>query len=949
MADLSLPPQNIEAEEAVLGSLLIDPEAALRIAPFLKHEMFYVVKNGWIYDSVLKLQERHEAIDLLTVSSELAKDNRLDEIGGESYLAQLVNTVPTALNVETYAHIVEEMATRRRMLNAASEIARIAYDKMTPIDQVVEKSEAAVFAVTEGSGDGQMVSMRTAVNDFFERIEYLHEHRDEPLGIPTGYPDLDKLTGGMNRGDLIIIAARPGVGKCVTAQTKLVNPCTGELIAIQELVAQHDADLLTLGGDLKLRHARASDFVDDGLKPVYRVKTALGREIEATATHPFLTIEGWRMLEQMTVGERVAVPRVLPVFGQFDAPEHEVKLLAYLISDGCLTGNNPQFTNSNPVLRDDFAEAALQFPGAKIRIETSRGTRTPTVYVSGDYGFVVDGRKLFAERLRQAIQQSGQTQKWLANEVGVHPSAVVEWLKGDSTPDTKHFAGICAALQVSPDALAADGIAAIQKKGPNSLTHWLQAQGLWGLGAAEKDVPRSVFRYTRRKLALFLNRLFACDGSLFTGNRAGISYSTVSLKLAQSVQHLLLRFGVLGKLRTRQVRYHSRARGLELRTAYEVQITHRDSLRVFVDEIGALGKEGAARHIHERLAKTEGNVNLDTIPAGVWTQIEAAKGTRSWRQLILEMGLREDGNLHVGKRGIGRGRLAKIAEVLHAPKLAQLANSDVYWDEIVEIEPIGLQQVYDLTVPDTHNFVANDVIVHNTSLMLNLAYNAAYRHRQRVAVFSLEMGVEQLVQRFIASETGIDSQRLRIGDLRDDEWANMTKISMQMADLMVFMDDTPSLTPLDLRVKARRIYQEHGLDLIVVDYLQLMTSEGAAGRGGSDNRVQEISHISRNLKQIARELKVPLIAGSQLSRLVEQRSDKRPMLSDLRESGSIEQDADIVTFIYRDEVYNPDTDQKNIAEISVQKNRNGPTGKVNLFFDKRLTSFKNLAREKIEL
>ena len=213
MADLSLPPQNIEAEEAVLGSLLIDPEAALRIAPFLKHDMFYVVKNGWIYDSILQLQERREAIDLLTVSSELAKDNRLDEIGGESYLAQLVNTVPTALNVETYAHIVEEMATRRRMLSAASEIARIAYDKTTPIDQVVEKSEAAVFAVTEGSGDGQMVVMRQAVNNFFERIEYLHDHRDEPLGIPTGYPDLDKLTGGMNRGDLIIVAARPGVGK----------------------------------------------------------------------------------------------------------------------------------------------------------------------------------------------------------------------------------------------------------------------------------------------------------------------------------------------------------------------------------------------------------------------------------------------------------------------------------------------------------------------------------------------------------------------------------------------------------------------------------------------------------------------------------------------------------------------------------------------------------------
>jgi len=169
---------------------------------------------------------------------------------------------------------------------------------------------------------------------------------------------------------------------------------------------------------------------------------------------------------------------------------------------------------------------------------------------------------------------------------------------------------------------------------------------------------------------------------------------------------------------------------------------------------------------------------------------------------------------------------------------------------------------------------------------------------------------------------------------------------MRMSDLMIFLDDTPSLSPLELRVKARRIYQEYGLDLIIVDYLQLMTGED--GRR-SENRVQEISYISRSLKAIARELKVPLIAGSQLSRLVEQRSDKRPMLSDLRESGSIEQDSDIVLFIYRDELYNPDTEFKNVAEISVAKNRNGPTGKVMLFFDRRLTSFKNLAREKIEL
>jgi replicative DNA helicase len=943
MADI-LPPHNVEAEEAVLGSLMIDPEAALRIAPFLKPEMFYIVKNGWIYDAILKLQERHEAIDLLTVSAELERDNRLGEIGGQAYIAQMTSSVPTALNVDTYAHLVEDMHTRRRMIQAASEVARIAYDQTVPVPQVIEKSEAAVFAVSEGKGDGGMVPMRRAVNDFFERIEYLHEHRDEPLGIPTGYPDLDKITGGMNKGDLIIVAARPGVGKCVSADTKLVDPTSGALVTIEQMVKRQHATLLTLTPELKFAQTQPSAFVDDGFKPVYRVTTSLGREIDVTLSHPFLTVSGWKSLGLLNTGDAIAVPRVVPVFGDCAAPDHEPTILAYLLADGCMTGRNPMFTNSNPKLRDDFAQAALKFAGTKVRVEKGDATSALNVYVSGDGDFINLHRAQFAQRLTQCLHAQGLTQKAVAKQLGVLPTAVWDWVHAGSVPTQEHFAALCQLLGAEPHQLAPQGWHAISEKGVNSLTAWLMREGVWGKNAATKFIPESVFRYTRQTVALFLNRLFACDGSVFlSSGRATISYSTVSLRLAREVQHLLLRFGILAKLRSRSIKYKD-----ERRQAYELQITHRPSLLTFFDEIGALGKEAAIEQARVKLLQAEGNANLDVIPAEVWLQIEQTKGERSWRSLTQALGLGEDGNLHVGKRGIGRERLLAIARELKSEPLEALATSEVYWDRITAIEPLGEKQVYDLTVPETHNFVANDVVVHNSSLMLNLAYNAAYKYRQRVAIFSLEMGVEQLVQRFVASETGIDSQRLRVGDLRDDEWASMTKVSMQMADLMVFLDDTPSLTPLDLRVKSRRIYQEYGLDLIIVDYLQLMTSENS-GRGGGENRVQEISHISRNLKQIARELKVPLIAGSQLSRLVEQRSDKRPMLSDLRESGSIEQDADIVSFIYRDEIYNPDTDQKNIAEISVQKNRNGPTGKMNLFFDKRLTSFKNLAREKIEL
>jgi len=228
-----------------------------------------------------------------------------------------------------------------------------------------------------------------------------------------------------------------------------------------------------------------------------------------------------------------------------------------------------------------------------------------------------------------------------------------------------------------------------------------------------------------------------------------------------------------------------------------------------------------------------------------------------------------------------------------------------------------------------------------SALMKDFAVTAC-KAGKRVMLFSLEMDAAQVMTRIISSETGIPSERIKSGDLRDDEWNNFTCISMQVADWRLWIDEGAALTIPALRAKVNRVYQQHGLDLIVVDYLQLM-------KGNAENRVQEIGEITMGLKQIAREFKVPLVAGAQLSRALEQRNDKRPQLSDLRESGSIENDADIVSFIYRDEIYNPSTDAKNVAEIHIGKNRNGPTGYVNLFFNKLLTAFKPLTRERVEL
>ena len=228
-----------------------------------------------------------------------------------------------------------------------------------------------------------------------------------------------------------------------------------------------------------------------------------------------------------------------------------------------------------------------------------------------------------------------------------------------------------------------------------------------------------------------------------------------------------------------------------------------------------------------------------------------------------------------------------------------------------------------------------------TTFALNLGSYAAVELKIPAIIFSLEMSKEQLALKLLCSEAGVDNQRIRTGTLRDDDWPKLSHALGRLSDAMLFIDDTPGISALEIRAKTRRIKAEHGLGLVIIDYLQLMGS-----RSKSENRQQEVSEISRSLKALARELDVPVIALSQLSRAVEQRADKKPGLADLRESGSLEQDADIVGFLYREDYYNPETDRKNITELIIAKQRNGPVGSVDFFFQKEFSKFQSLSKQK---
>ncbi|EOO64977.1 replicative DNA helicase [Bacillus cereus] len=298
----------------------------------------------------------------------------------------------------------------------------------------------------------------------------------------------------------------------------------------------------------------------------------------------------------------------------------------------------------------------------------------------------------------------------------------------------------------------------------------------------------------------------------------------------------------------------------------------------------------------------------------------------------------------------------KILEVSHQTNAKAFQNiKDVLVDAYDKIELLHNQKGEVTGIPTgfteldkmTAGFQRNDLIivaarpsVGKTAFSLNIAQNVATKTDENVAIFSLEMGADQLVMRMLCAEGNIDAQRLRTGSLTSEDWAKLTMAMGSLSNAGIYIDDTPGIKVNEIRAKCRRLKQEQGLGMILIDYLQLIQGSGKSG----ENRQQEVSEISRTLKGIARELQVPVIALSQLSRGVESRQDKRPMMSDIRESGSIEQDADIVAFLYREDYYDRETENKNTIEIIIAKQRNGPVGSVELAFVKEFNKFVNLER-----
>ena len=805
-------PQNIEAECGVLGSIIIDPEAIVQVSDFLHADDFYRDAHHTIYEVILQLYEEHEPADFITICDELERRNRLEEVGGASYITSLINQVPTSGNVEFYARIVERTAILRRLIHAAGQIAAIAYEE-GDADIALDKAEQLIFTISQRHARSDFTHMRDVLVEYMSKLDKLHERRGTIVGVPTGFTDLDRLTGGLQKSDLIVLAARPGIGKSSLAlslahNTALTFHNSVAMFSLEMSKDQLAQRLLSMDTRIDQQRLRTGTIEEDEWdRIVYAMDTLSESNIWIDDTAGISTMEmrskarrlqaehgidliivDYLQLMQATIGGKRNENRVqeiseisrslkgiarelnIPVLAlaqlsrAVESRQSKVPQLSDLRESGCITGESliyiPDTGMYKPIEQlvgqAGFQVLALNTESWKLepclvtsafatgckpifRITTRLGR---TIRATANHKFLtMHGWQRLDELLsgkRIALPRyiPGPAQATISNDA----LALLGHLIGDGCTLPSHaiqyttreleLAEIVANLAkcVFSDAIAPRiskerGWYQVYLPPSFHLTHglhnpiveWLSRLGIFGLRSYEKRVPDIVFEQPNEGIACFLRHLWSTDGciNLSQGKKhyTNIYYSSSSLDLARQVQSLLLRLNINATLS----RHSQIGKG---RDQYHVSVTGKYDVEQFINQIGALSEyklthQNAIVDYHNtRLA----NTNRDILPHEVWRMyaIPAMQAASiSTRQMQASLG-----NAYCGtslyKQNLSRERAMRLANVVNSEGLAKLAHSDVYWDEILCIDPDGDAEVYDLTVDELHNFVANDLVVHNS-------------------------------------------------------------------------------------------------------------------------------------------------------------------------------------------------------------------------------------------
>jgi replicative DNA helicase len=769
--------------------MLLSKDAIAEVLELLREDDFYRPAHRTVFRSVLELYGHGDAVDAITVAEELRRNGALADIGGAPFLHTLVASVPTAANAGFYARIVKEAGVLRRLIDAGTQIVQLGFETPQDTESAVDRAESLVYQVAQGRVTEDYHSLRDVLTGTLEAIERLHEDHREITGVPTGFADLDRLTSGLQPANLIIVAARPAVGKALALDTPLPTP-TGWTTMGDVAVGDQ-----LLGADGRPTTVRAATDVLHG-RPCYEVQFSDGTVIVADAQHQWLTETRASRKSAWAAARGYNRTRTQRTFPSVRTTE---EILATLHCNGTERRVNHAVANTRP----------LDLPAQELPLAP---------YALGVW--LGDGHAAGA-RITTADP-----------EIVVHLEADGLWV----------VPGSCLTYSL---------------RLPQRWNHHGTVQGLLRtLGAlGNKHIPAAYLRASEAQRRSLLAGLLDTDGTV--APTGAVQFCVTLRRLAEDTRELVVSLGYRCSMTTKLVK----GRTVASSTAYTLTFST-------TDEVFRLERK--------RL-------------------------------------------LHKERRGPGRTGKRLITAVRPIPSVPV---------RCVEVDS------------SDHLYLAGRSMVptHNSTLGLDVARHAAVRAGVPTVVFSLEMSKTELVQRLMCAECTVDMQRLRTGRMEESDWTRLTRSLGKLADAPLFIDDSPGTTMMEIRAKCRRLKQRHGLGLVVVDYLQLMQPSKRF-----ENRQQEVSEISRSLKLLAKELDVPVIAISQLSRQTEARSDRRPMLSDLRESGALEQDSDVVLFIYRDELYDPESPRKGEADLILAKHRNGPTDTVTVTFQGQYSRFAPMA------
>ncbi len=710
------PPQDLAAEQAVLGGMLLSKDAIADVLERLRPGDFYKPANQLVYDAVLDLYGRGEPADAVTVAAELDRKGLLRRVGGAPYLHTLISTVPTAANAGFYAEIVSEKALLRRLVEAGTRVVQYGYAgaEGADVNEIVDRAQAEIYDVTERRATEDFVPLEELLQPTMDEIDAIASQGGISKGVPTGFTELDELTNGLHPGQMIVVAARPGMGKALSLDTPLPTP-TGWTTMAEVVVGDE-----LIGPDGLPTRVVAATAVMEG-RPCFEVEFSDGTVIVADAEHQWLTSGAIRTTRE--------IAETLP------------------------TGLVHSVTNT----------AAVQAANADLLV----------------------------------------------------PPYTLGALLGDATT-------------TDPEILMR-----IEGEGPST------------------------------------------SGAL-VGTRIPVEYLRAS------------------------------------------EAQRRSLLAGLLDAGGTVAEDGTVRLgvPDERLAEDVAEL---VVSLGYRCEVEAGGGV-AFAAADSVFRLHRKDLLHKERRSAG-------AE-------ARL---------IVDVRPVPSVPVRCVEVDNaSHMYLASRSMIptHNSTLGLDFMRSCSIKHHLPSIVFSLEMSKTEIVMRLLSAEARIKLADMRSGRMSDDDWTRLARRMSEISEAPLYIDDSPNLTMMEIRAKARRLKQKADLRLVVIDYLQLMTSGKKV-----ESRQQEVSEFSRQIKLLAKELEVPVVAMSQLNRGPEQRTDKKPQLSDLRESGSIEQDADMVVLLHRPDAFESDDPRGGEADLIVAKHRAGPTRTVTVAHQLHLSRFANMAKQ----